>query len=119
MTPALDKAGGPFECDDTPRESPQSGDPSLSNTFFNEFDSVLVEALPQLVWVADAAGSTIYVNQRWYGYTGLTPEEALGPHGWTRALHPDDRERAAGAFADALAQDAPYEQAYRIVAADG
>ncbi len=34
----------------------------------------LTEAIPQMVWVIDAAGNFEYVNARWTDYTGLTLE---------------------------------------------
>jgi PAS domain S-box-containing protein len=41
----------------------------------------LTEAIPEMVWVVDAAGRFEYVNERWTSYTGLTLEEgrARGP----------------------------------------
>ena len=36
------------------------------------------EALPQIVWVTRSDGYHIYFNQRWYEYTGLTPEQSIG-----------------------------------------
>jgi PAS domain-containing protein len=33
----------------------------------------LANAVPQLVWMADASGSVYWYNQRWYDFTGTTP----------------------------------------------
>ena len=42
---------------------------------------LLAEAVPQMVWTADATGWIDWYNHRWYEYTGQTPQEAAG-WGW-------------------------------------
>ena len=51
---------------------------------------ILLEAIPQLVWIADLDGLVQYANRRWWDYTGLTP---TGRPRMKDAIHPDDRER--------------------------
>ncbi len=50
---------------------------------------ILADTVPGMIWTARPDGSNDYANQRWYDYTGLTPEQSLG-YGWTAAVHPDD-----------------------------
>ena len=50
---------------------------------------LLADAMPQIVFAADASAKAVYFNQRFYDYTGLTPEKALGG-GWMRTIHRDD-----------------------------
>jgi PAS domain S-box-containing protein len=52
----------------------------------------LADLVPGFIWFADASGALHYLNDRFYAYTGLTPETAL-PGGWIAAVHPDDRAR--------------------------
>ncbi|HEV2666492.1 MAG TPA: PAS domain S-box protein, partial [Blastocatellia bacterium] len=54
--------------------------------------AALAEAVPQLVWTTGPDGGVDYFNQRWYSYTGTTPNESLDL-GWRSLIHPDDRER--------------------------
>nr|WP_162549738.1 PAS domain-containing protein [Hymenobacter nivis] len=54
----------------------------------------LVDMIPQLVWITDAAGFHIYFNQRWTDFTGYTLAGSVGPDMWNNLLHPDDRARA-------------------------
>lgn len=49
----------------------------------------LIDAVPGFVWRTDPDGSVEFLNQRWFDYTGMTPENAAGT-GWMTALHPDD-----------------------------
>ncbi len=41
----------------------------------------LANNIPQLAWIADAQGSVEWYNDRWYDYTGTTPDEMQG-WGW-------------------------------------
>ena len=58
---------------------------------------VLTEAVPHVVWNADAAGEVTYFNRRWLEYTGLPLERACG-RGWLDAVHPDEREVVLAAW---------------------
>jgi PAS domain S-box-containing protein len=76
------------------------------------------EALPQIVWVARSDGYHIYFNQRWYEYTGLTPEQSIG-FGWSVALHPDDKANSLARWKQANEAGEAYEVEHRLRAADG
>lgn len=58
---------------------------------------VLTEAVPHIVWNADAGGEITYFNQRWLEYTALPVARASG-EGWLEAIHSDDRERVRTAW---------------------
>lgn len=45
----------------------------------------LANSIPNLAWMADPDGWIFWYNQRWYDYTGTTPEEMVG-WGW-QAVH--------------------------------
>ena len=83
----------------------------------SRFDSLL-ELAPQIVWFADADGRLTYCNQYWYNYTGLSESRTLGD-GWLNALHPEDRDRIAAEWSDAVRQGAEYESELRLRKADG
>ncbi|OUL31793.1 hybrid sensor histidine kinase/response regulator [Nostoc sp. RF31YmG] len=73
----------------------------------------LAEAIPQLVWTADANGEGDYFNQNWCNYTGLTLEQSLGS-GWVAALHPDDVKTAHEVWLNAVNNGTLYEIEYRF-----
>jgi PAS domain S-box-containing protein len=50
----------------------------------------LAEAIPQIVWIADANGRTTYINRRWYEMTG-TPQDGDVETSWMESVHADDR----------------------------
>jgi len=78
----------------------------------------LTHAMPAFVWLAGQDGALHYFNDRWYEYTGQTPEEAL-PDGWAATLHPDDAERTARLWAEARAKGEFYEVECRYRRHDG
>jgi diguanylate cyclase (GGDEF)-like protein/PAS domain S-box-containing protein len=78
----------------------------------------VVEALPQIVWIARPDGWHVYFNQNWMDFTGLTLEESLG-HGWNPPFHPDDRARSAAQWLRATRTGKPYEIEYRLRRHDG
>ncbi|HIK07087.1 MAG TPA: response regulator [Trichormus sp. M33_DOE_039] len=79
----------------------------------------LAEAIPQLVWTANAQGECDYFNQNWCEYTGLTLEQSLGS-GWVAALHPDDVKKAYDIWMNTVNSNNLYENEYRFKrAADG
>jgi PAS domain S-box-containing protein len=55
-----------------------------------EYFRGLAEAMPQIVWVADAEGAVEWFNQQWYRYTGRFPGAGQGWE-WLDDVHPDDK----------------------------
>jgi diguanylate cyclase (GGDEF)-like protein/PAS domain S-box-containing protein len=73
---------------------------------------------PVGVFVADATGASVFVNERWCQLSGLDADEALG-YGWAQALHPDDRERVETEWAAAAAEQRDSVVTYRFLRPDG
>ncbi|MBE9112695.1 PAS domain-containing protein [Nodosilinea sp. LEGE 07298] len=73
----------------------------------------LAEAMPQIVWTADAAGAINYWNQKWYDYTGLEEAESFGQMG-IQVVHPDERQRTLDRWSQAIARGEPFEIEHRI-----
>ena len=79
----------------------------------------LAEAMPQLVWISRPDnGATIYMNEQWEHYTGEPIEKLIGDR-WFDCLHPDDRQRTAEAWSEAIAGRAGYDIEYRLRRFDG
>ncbi len=83
----------------------------------NQF-RVLANAVPQLVWMADAGGSIHWYNQRWYDFTGTTLDEMRG-WGWTKVHHPDHVERVVGRIRHCFETGEPWEDTFPMRGADG
>jgi len=78
----------------------------------------LVDAAPVMLWTTDADERCTYLSQRWYDFTGRTPEQDLG-RGWLDNVHPDDRQRTVAAYLDAAAARAPVSLDFRLRRHDG
>jgi PAS domain S-box-containing protein len=78
----------------------------------------LANAVPQLVWMADASGSIHWYNRRWYEFTGTTLEEMQG-WGWTKVHHPDHKERVIGQLRQCFDTGEPWEDTFPLRGTDG
>lgn len=52
---------------------------------------ILADSVPQILWGTRPDGQCDYLNQRYYEFTGLTAEQAIGKQLWAEPIHPDDR----------------------------
>jgi PAS domain S-box-containing protein len=73
----------------------------------------LVDALPQLVWIAGPDGSVTYHNQRLTNYTAMTLQQAEGD-GWLAGVHPDDRQLVRAVWQTSVQTGMPYEVEHRL-----
>ncbi len=78
----------------------------------------LASHAPVGIFVTDAHGDCSFVNRTWCELAGMTPEQAAGI-GWTRALHPDDRERVAAEWYAAARAGLQFSSEYRFRRPDG
>ncbi|MEM9503352.1 MAG: PAS domain S-box protein, partial [Cyanobacteria bacterium P01_E01_bin.43] len=78
----------------------------------------LAAIAPVGIFRTDLTASCLFVNQRWCEITGLTVEQALNQE-WPSILHPDDRERVATAWYQAVAERHPFHLDYRLQRFDG
>jgi PAS domain S-box-containing protein len=69
--------------------------------------------MPNLAWMADADGWIIWYNQRWYDYTGTTPEQMAG-WGWQAVHHPDVLPEMLKRWTQALKSGEPFEWTFPL-----
>lgn len=74
---------------------------------------MLVETIPQLVWIARPDGYHEYFNRRCFAYFNASFEQLAGDQ-WVRMLHPDDRQRTLVAWHTALQTGQAYEIENRL-----
>jgi PAS domain S-box-containing protein len=72
----------------------------------------LANAMPQIVWTADASGRVDYLNQRWTEFTGVPTE--VSNEGWGGVLHPDEAATAGRLWQDSLERGVPFEAELRL-----
>ncbi len=78
----------------------------------------LANAIPQLVWMANPDGWIFWYNQRWYEYTGSTPEQMEG-WGWQSVHDPAVLPSVIGRWKASLASGTPFEMTFPLRGADG
>ncbi|MBV9174074.1 MAG: PAS domain S-box protein, partial [Chloroflexi bacterium] len=78
----------------------------------------LANNIAPLAWMAEADGSIYWFNQRWYEYTGTTPDQVEG-WGWTRAQHPAHIERVLRRVKSSLETGEPWEDTFPLRGRDG
>ncbi|MBP1204696.1 PAS domain S-box-containing protein [Duganella sp. 1411] len=78
----------------------------------------LANSMPQLAWIAEQDGTMIWYNQRWYDYTGTTPEHMAGG-GWRDVYAPDCLDAMLALWEQCRASGAPFELEVPIRGAGG
>ncbi|WP_170984980.1 response regulator [Roseomonas sp. AR75] len=78
----------------------------------------ILDAIPQLAWMTDAAGQIVWYNRQWYDFTGQAAEEAVGD-GWRKVQHPEHLSRVAERFAAAIEAGNPWEDTFPLRGKDG
>ncbi|KAI0158235.1 hypothetical protein GGR57DRAFT_40244 [Xylariaceae sp. FL1272] len=79
---------------------------------------LICDTMPQMVWTTTPDGLHDFFNNRWYDFTGLSPDESLGL-GWKNPFHPDDMRATEKAWKHSLATGEPYFTEYRCLSKDG
>ncbi|PZM81203.1 MAG: hypothetical protein DKT66_18445 [Candidatus Melainabacteria bacterium] len=79
---------------------------------------MLADAIPQIVWSADASGNFTFFNHRWTEFTGLSVEQSLND-AWTLLIHPDDLPIYLSEWNKALSSGDSYEVEFRLKRAIG
>ncbi|EIZ86817.1 PAS sensor protein [Methylobacterium sp. GXF4] len=80
--------------------------------------AALTDLSPAIIWFGNPDGSLSYLNDRWYEYTGQTPEQAL-PLGWGEVIHPDDLPGLLEVWEDARTREVLYDTEARLRRVDG
>lgn len=80
--------------------------------------SIMVETIPQLAWMAEPGGRVFWYNQRWYDYTGSSPEE-MAEHGWQAVHDPAVLPAFTTRWQASLKSGEPFEMTLALRAASG
>jgi len=68
---------------------------------------------PVGIFQTDLDGNCVYANNTWCRLTGLTSDDAMGT-GWSKALHPDDRDRVFSEWNEAVRTSQIFNSEYRF-----
>ena len=78
----------------------------------------LADSIPNLTWWANADGYITWYNQRWYEYTGKTPEQMEG-WGWQSVHDPEVLPKVLERWKASIATGEPFEMEFPLRGADG
>ena len=78
----------------------------------------MANSIPQLTWIARADGFIYWYNQRWYDYTGTTPEQMEG-WGWQTVHDPEVLPKVVANWTGAINSGQPFEMEFPLLGADG
>jgi PAS domain S-box-containing protein len=78
----------------------------------------LANAMPQMAWMAHADGKAFWHNQRWYDFTGTTPQQMEGL-GWQSVYHPEVIPTLLQRWSASVATGEVFEMVLPLRSADG
>jgi PAS domain S-box-containing protein len=78
----------------------------------------MADQAPVMLWMTDAGGRCVFLNQRWNEFRGRPLTQEL-ENGWQDGLHPGDRERCLTVFARTLKDRESFSIEYRMLRWDG
>jgi PAS domain S-box-containing protein len=79
----------------------------------------LANSISHIVWVTDKDGRIDYYNDRWFEFTGFTIEQSKDVGIWRQTIHPEDFERVAPAWHEALRTRTIFEAEWRMKGREG
>jgi PAS domain S-box-containing protein len=78
----------------------------------------LANAIPQLCWMANADGWIFWYNERWYSYTGTTPQQMEG-WGWQSVHDPDSLPKVLEQWQASIATGELFDMVFPLRGNDG
>jgi PAS domain S-box-containing protein len=78
----------------------------------------LANSVPQLVWMANSDGWIVWYNDRWYEYTGTTPEQMEGD-GWHRVHDPAVLPDVVARWNESVRTGKLFDMTFPLRGADG
>lgn len=78
----------------------------------------LANTIPQLAWMAGTDGGIVWFNDRWYAYTGRTPQQSVG-WGWQDMIDPEALPAVMARWRDTMRRGEPFEMEFPLRGADG
>jgi PAS domain S-box-containing protein len=78
----------------------------------------MANTIPQLAWIAHKDGYIYWYNERWYSYTGTTPEQMEG-WGWQSVHDPEMLPKVLEQWKASLATGKMFDMEFPLRGADG
>ncbi len=88
-----------------------------TQTLEQEFRS-LADSAAFMIWISGPDQKCTYFNRQWLNFTGVPLEQQLGD-GWTKIVHPEDRDRVLKDYSVSFEENQEFELQYRLLHNDG
>jgi PAS domain S-box-containing protein len=75
---------------------------------------IMADSIPQMVWIVEASGKTVYFNHQWAAYTGVPIDGSTPAAVVAEFVHPDDREATLSAWEAAYGHGTAFHVEHRI-----
>lgn len=79
---------------------------------------IMADSTPVMVWIADTTQARNWFNRSWLEFSGRTMEQDQGD-GWSKQVHPDDREKCLDVYSTSFDARLPFSIEYRMRRRDG
>jgi PAS domain S-box-containing protein len=89
-----------------------------SSSLDGDLFTVMADAAPVMIWMADADAQRTFLNRPWLDFTGRSLAEEVGD-GWVEGIHASDRTSCVEAYLAAFREGRRFEIEYRLRRADG
>jgi PAS domain S-box-containing protein len=73
----------------------------------------LADSMPQIVWTALPDGQVDYYNERWYEFSGYSPND-FGDMSWEPILPPDEVQKTRDIYYGSIRSGEPYNYEHRL-----
>lgn len=73
----------------------------------------MADGLPFIVWVHDADGKLVFINQTYREFFGVTDQQVIG-EGWKPLIHPDDKQAYVASFTQSIRERSPWTGQVRV-----
>lgn len=78
----------------------------------------MADSAPVMIWVSDEYKRSVHFNKQWLDFMGRDMQEELD-NGWSKAVHPEDYERALQIYERGFDARQRFEVEYRMRRKDG
>jgi PAS domain S-box-containing protein len=114
ITKQLEKNGGTSLVDKVQQILNKLDSISLQLHRVETWKTAWMELTEEPIFVTDISGNYIWVNNAYSHLVGLTAEDLLGL-GWSKALHPEDKENVIEEWKSSISSMSKFEYTYRVV----
>lgn len=118
VSPMMDASGQIIAASTVARDITERKEMELALKENEQRFRTMANSIPQLAWMANADGFITWYNDKWYQYTGTTPEQMEG-WGWQSVHDPEVLPSVMKQWQGSIATGEPFDMTFPLRGADG